>query len=219
MTVKRNGGRVKGRYHSPRREEQARATQRAILDAAHELFLANGYAGTSIETIADRARVSRQTIYDAFGDKAALLLAVGARVVAREDEPLPLSEADAWAEVRREHDQIKRLEMVAHLAREAWENGMVEFESMVFDATASDPRLLELAQTAKTAKRRDTASMAAILFPDGVRRPDVELDDLVDLVVAIDSAAVVSTLVRDLGWTYDKYERWLVEILRRLFLA
>lgn len=218
MTVKRSGGRVKGRYHSPRREEQARATRLAILDAAHELFLANGYAGTSIEAIAERARVSRQTIYDAFGDKAALLFAVGARVVAHEDEPVPPSESDAWIQVRREPDPVKRLELTAHLARVSWEGGMVEFESMVFDAAATDPRLRELAQTAMAAKRRDTAAVAASLFPDGVRRPDVELDDLVDLVVAIDSAAVVRTLVRDLGWTYDKYERWLVEILR-LFLA
>ena len=219
MTVNRNREPVKGRYHSPRREEQARATRLAILDAAHELFLAKGYRGTSIEAIAERARVSRQTIYDAFGDKAALLFAVGARVVAREDEPMPLSESDAWARVRRESDPIRRLELVAHFAREAWEGGMVEFESMVFDAAATDPRLHELARTALAAKRRDTAAVAAILFPDGVRRPDLKLEDIVDLVVAIDSAAVVRTLVQDLGWTYDKYERWLVEFLGRQFLA
>lgn len=218
MNVNRKRSGVKSRYHSPRRDRQARATRIAILDAAQALFLERGYAGTSIEAVAERAEVSRQTIYDSIGDKASLLYAVGSRVVARDPEPVPMLRSDAWAQVRAEPDPIRRLEMTVHLAREAWEAGMVDFESMVFEAADADPRLRELAGTALAAKRRETANLAAIVFPEDVRRPDVELDDIVDLVVAIDSAAVVRTLVRDLGWSYDRYERWLFDILRRSFL-
>ena len=49
------------------------ATRRAILDAAHHLFLEKGYAATSIEAIAEHAQVARQTVYDAFGDRTSLL--------------------------------------------------------------------------------------------------------------------------------------------------
>ena len=58
------------------------ATRRAILDAAHHLFLEKGYAATSIEAIAEHAQVARQTVYDAFGDRTSLLYAVAERVVA-----------------------------------------------------------------------------------------------------------------------------------------
>ena len=48
-----------------------RATRKrsAILDAARELFLQHGYVGTSMDDVAARARVSKQTVYKHFGDK------------------------------------------------------------------------------------------------------------------------------------------------------
>lgn len=47
-----------------------------ILIAATELFLAEGYGSTSIEAVADRARISKRTLYERFEDKAALFAAV-----------------------------------------------------------------------------------------------------------------------------------------------
>jgi TetR/AcrR family transcriptional repressor of mexJK operon len=53
------------------------ATKRmAILSAARELFMADGFERTSVDAIAARAAVSKRTVYDYFGDKRALLLAV-----------------------------------------------------------------------------------------------------------------------------------------------
>ncbi len=46
-----------------------------ILAAAREAFARLGYAGASVEHIAQRARVSKPTIYVHFGDKAALFVA------------------------------------------------------------------------------------------------------------------------------------------------
>ncbi|WP_433927469.1 TetR/AcrR family transcriptional regulator [Sorangium cellulosum] len=48
----------------------------AILVAARELFLSDGFDRTSVDAIAARAGVSKRTVYDYFGDKEALLLAV-----------------------------------------------------------------------------------------------------------------------------------------------
>ena len=53
------------------------ATKRAaILSAARELFMTDGFDRTSVDAIAARAAVSKRTVYDYFGDKRALLLAV-----------------------------------------------------------------------------------------------------------------------------------------------
>ncbi|MWA15501.1 TetR/AcrR family transcriptional regulator [Streptomyces sp. BA2] len=47
----------------------------AILSAARELFLADGFDRTSVDAIAGRAEVSKRTVYDYFGDKQTLLQA------------------------------------------------------------------------------------------------------------------------------------------------
>ncbi len=52
-----------------------------ILDAATELLLRDGYGATSIESIADRAGVSKRTFYSRFTDKPALMSAVVARII------------------------------------------------------------------------------------------------------------------------------------------
>jgi TetR/AcrR family transcriptional regulator, mexJK operon transcriptional repressor len=55
------------------RSARKRAT---ILSAGRELFLGNGYQGTSMDQVAATAEVSKQTVYKHFGDKQELLLAI-----------------------------------------------------------------------------------------------------------------------------------------------
>lgn len=45
------------------------AKRQAIIGAAQRVFLRNGFAETSVDAIAAEARVSKQTIYNHFGDK------------------------------------------------------------------------------------------------------------------------------------------------------
>jgi TetR/AcrR family transcriptional repressor of mexJK operon len=54
----------------------------AILAAARELFLADGFERTSVDAIAATAGVSKRTVYDYFGDKRTLLLAVVEQAIA-----------------------------------------------------------------------------------------------------------------------------------------
>jgi len=61
-------------------EEAARLPDR-LLDAALELFNAQGYAGTSMEQIARRAGASTKTLYARFADKPAVVQAVVNRII------------------------------------------------------------------------------------------------------------------------------------------
>lgn len=62
--------------------------KRAALDEAMELFWARGYHATSIQDLVDNLGVNRQSLYDTFGGKDALYLAVLARY--RELQALPM---------------------------------------------------------------------------------------------------------------------------------
>jgi TetR/AcrR family transcriptional regulator, mexJK operon transcriptional repressor len=54
------------------RAERTAAKRAAIVDGATACFLRGGYAGTSVDEIADRAGVSKQTVYEHFGGKEQL---------------------------------------------------------------------------------------------------------------------------------------------------
>jgi AcrR family transcriptional regulator len=63
-------------------KELAGAVEQRILDAACEVFLERGFAGTSIDEIAEVARSGKPTIYARFSGKEALFKAVVMRSVA-----------------------------------------------------------------------------------------------------------------------------------------
>ena len=62
------------------------AKRQAILEAAKDLFVRNGYASTSMDAVAAEAGVSKLTVYSHFTDKETLF---SAAVVARCEEQLP----------------------------------------------------------------------------------------------------------------------------------
>ncbi len=71
----RRGGR-------PSRQEAEQIRER-ILTVATELFLAQGYGATSIEAVAQGARMSKRTFYHRFRDKAELFEAVVHRILSQ----------------------------------------------------------------------------------------------------------------------------------------
>ncbi|MGL5911338.1 MAG: TetR/AcrR family transcriptional regulator, partial [Phycicoccus sp.] len=50
------------------------AKRRRLLDAAEEIFVRDGYRGTSVDEVAAVAGVSKQTLYAHFGSKEALFV-------------------------------------------------------------------------------------------------------------------------------------------------
>ena len=56
-----------------RRARDPEATRQALLDAAIELFGSNGFDGTSVQSIVERAEVTKGGFYHHFGSKQALL--------------------------------------------------------------------------------------------------------------------------------------------------
>jgi AcrR family transcriptional regulator len=82
-----------------RREEYAEATYEALLDSASACFFESGFAATSLDQVAQRARVTKGAIYHHFASKRDLFLAVLARQQEHSLGPATLavdSAPDAW---------------------------------------------------------------------------------------------------------------------------
>ena len=80
-------------YDNSQRAVAAASTRAQVLAAAHELFLSQGFAATTIRTVAESAGVSQETIYKSFGSKAALLKAVYDVALVGDAEEVPLAGA------------------------------------------------------------------------------------------------------------------------------
>ena len=95
---------VKRAYDSSGRKEQARRSRQAVLAAARELFLEQGYGATTMPAVASAAGVSVETIYKTIGSKPELLKAVLDVAIVGDDEPVPILERDMVRRIRAEPD-------------------------------------------------------------------------------------------------------------------
>src|SRR4249920_1387505 len=86
-------------YRSQLREDQARATRRAVVNAARELFVELGWSRTTIDAVAARAGVSRKTVFTSVGGKAALLKLALDWALVGDDDPVPLAGRHVIAEM------------------------------------------------------------------------------------------------------------------------
>jgi AcrR family transcriptional regulator len=210
-----DGGGNRRAYRSPLRAERARRTRGAVLAAAHELFVARGYAATTVRAVAAAAGVSVPTVEQLFGTKRALL----ARVVdvARAGDEDPVAVLDR-APARAAESVATAAEFLAAAAAEI---AVVAARSsavlaVLATAAAGDPEIAALARDVD-AQRRAVASWLV----DGVRRRAglrVEPDRAVDAVWALLDPVVHGRLTGDRGWTGEEFADWLADALARLLV-
>jgi AcrR family transcriptional regulator len=94
-----------------RREEYAEATYEALLESAAECFLESGWAATSLDAVAKRARVTKGAIYHHFNSKRDLFLAVMERqeeINARTIDEAATTAADPWGAIVAAFDAFLR---------------------------------------------------------------------------------------------------------------
>src|SRR3984893_11533143 len=92
------------------RSEHAAATRSRVLRAAKTLFSRDGYAATTIAALAEEAGVAAQTLYSAFGSKAAIAISV------MEDAVISSGIREANEAALREPDGEKAVRLVAAAA-------------------------------------------------------------------------------------------------------
>lgn len=196
-------------YDNAARTEAAAETRARILVAARDLILEKGYAKASIAAIADAAGVSPQTIYNAVGNKAAVLKACYDVTLAGDDEPIPMS---ARAEFTALGAAATASEWTRAYAR--WSKVIAErvgalLEAVIAPGTATDAGVADFVATIERERRIGSAHAVAAFagrfgLPDGLAQ-----EHAVDIVWTLNSPEVHGRLVHRCGWTPDAYEAWL----------
>ncbi|WP_243059130.1 TetR/AcrR family transcriptional regulator [Nocardioides sp. SR21] len=211
-TVK--GGRA---YDASRRREAAERTRLAILAAARDLFAENGYAATSVQAVAERARVAVDTVYAKVGRKPELLLAVHDMALAEGPEPVPAEERDYVQAVRAAPTAAAKLRTYAAAMGRLLPT-TVPIMNALREAGATDPACAEQYEMLSRRRAANMRLFAADLRSTGEVRDDLTDDAVADLVWSLNSPEWFS-LIATSGRTSQEYADLLADVLCRTLLA
>jgi len=193
-------------YHSRVRQRQAEETHRRILDAARELLASKGYANTTLEMIAELAEVSPKTVSAVFGSKRGIL----AELIN------PAAFGEHFQQLRSNmlatSDPQQRLVLVAQMTRKAYEAFIPAFE-LLRTASAVAPELTELSRQIETRRRTNQADVIAFLDKLGMLRRDLAHEEAIDILWSLSSYDLYHLLVVERGWSPERYEIWLAQLL------
>jgi AcrR family transcriptional regulator len=204
-------------YRSPRRAESAASTRAAILEASRALFLERGYVPTTVSQIARRAGVNVDTLYAVIGPKPDLLRAVVESALSGESNAVPAEERSYVRQIRAATSATDKIDIYAR-ALVAMAPRTAPVFAALKAAALVDASCAALHREISERRAANMRLFAADLRATNALRPDLSDDDVADVVWSMNSTDYYLLLVRDRGWSDERFERHLSDAWRRLFL-
>jgi AcrR family transcriptional regulator len=206
------------RYVSALRAEQAVRTRRAVLQAARDLFVEQGYAATAVSQIAARAGVAVDTVYAAAGRKPALLRELVETSLSGTDTAVPAEQRDYVREIREAATAREKIVRYAAAVAEI-QARLAPVHRALAEASVGDPELAELRTEISQRRARNMRLFAADLRATGELRPDLTDDEVADVVWTMNAPEFSALLLGERGWTTSRFETFLADAWTRLLLA
>ena len=205
-------------YQSDLRDRQAAETRGAVLGAARELFLTHGYGATTIEQIAERAGVSKPTVFSAVGSKQAVMAALRTVALRGDDDAATVAEREPWQRVLGEPDPYRAVQLeVTHLA-DLWSRWAELKEVLRGAASGGEPALRELWATGEEQRLVAAQRFVSALAAKGPLRDGLGKHTAIDITWALASPEHYQALVAERGWSRARYEKWLTDTLTHALL-
>ncbi len=166
----------------------------------------------TIEAIARRAEVSAQSVYAIFKSKTGILLAL------LDQSTFGADYDDAVRRAMTATDPETRLRLAAPIAR-----GIHDAQSAAFDllrgAGVVAPELAKLEEQRESLRYERQEGMIISLRDAGRLRPELDHASARDIFWMLTGRDVYRMLVRERGWSSQKYEDWLADSLVRSLLT
>jgi AcrR family transcriptional regulator len=188
-------------YDVARRAEQARQGRERILEVARAELLSRGYVATTMRLIAERAGLSAETVYKAFGGKPGLIRAIYEKALAgRGPVPAP----------RRSEAMVARARGPQEVARE-WGRLTAEVSPLASpillllrSAAADDPELAALLRQSDDQRLQRMRFNARSIARRGFLRPGISVERAADLLWALTAPELYELFVVRRGFSAKK---------------
>lgn len=206
------------RYHSPRRKEQAAATRDAVLAAARELFVGEGYRSTTVAGIARRAGVAVDTIYATIGRKSDLLREVVETAISGTGQAVPAERRDYVVRLREAKAASEKISIYAH-ALAGIQPRLAPVYLALRDAAGTDPDCAALWTEISDRRAANMLLFVKDLAETGELRTDRPAAELADAVWSMSGPEYWVLLVDRRGWGHRQFAEWLTDAWCRLLLT
>jgi len=201
MTEAPHSERPRRQYHSLARERQAEESRQRILDAARSLFLKGGYAGTTVDAIAEGAGLSPKTITAVFGSKLGVLTEL------LRPSTFGQRYQQLLERLQTEPDPVQRVTLVAEITCQVYDALAPELE-LLRGAASIAPELTELARQVEARRRENQGRLITYLVNRGVLRQGLQPEEAADELWALSSYDLYRMLVVERGWASERYKVW-----------
>ena len=195
-------------YRSPVREEAARRTREAVLEAAAEVFAEEGYAGATIEQVAARAGVSRPTVFGV-GSKAQLFAL--ARQRAATGGSLTAND-EGFRQLLAIPDARRLLEGFAAFTA-AISQRLGPLQLVLEQAAGTDSELAQLLDSSQQELLECARGIVAAAAATGSLRRDIPAEAAADMLWLQIQPTNYRRLVQERGWSHRAFERWHAEAM------
>lgn len=203
----KSGDAVKRRsYDSTRRRAQAAETRAAIVRAARDLFIEQGYGHTTMADVARAAGVSVETVHKSVGTKAVLLHRAWDITVGGDDQDIVFHERPEIHAIRREPDLARRLMLHAAFSTQTAQR-IAPFQLMVQSAAGADPAAAAMLEEMGRQRLAGMTVMAAEAAKTG--QLAVSEDECRDIIWSMTDGMLWHRLVRERGWSNERFAEWL----------
>jgi AcrR family transcriptional regulator len=204
-------------YHAPRRVAQAAATHAAILAAARSVFSARGYRAATVADIAAKAGVAVDTVYATVGRKPTLLRELVETAISGQNEAVPAEERDYVHAIRAASTAREKVTIYA-AAVTAIQQRLAPIFEVLRDAATTDNECATLWREISDRRAGNMRLLAVDLRATGQLRADLSDDEVADIIWSMNAAEYWSLLVRQRGWTPQRFTTFLVDAWTRLLL-
>lgn len=208
---------LKRKYDSTRRRARAEATKIQITEAARRLFFKRGYAGTTMEEIANEAGVSKESVYAIFGNKQGILAFLLDVAVGGKEFPLPIIEQFAAQAIKQERDPRRQMERIAQICGEILSRAAPVY-AIMSAAADTEPEIQKRVRYVHKARLENMTSFFRQIAAHGLLREGLDEKRAGEIIWALTSPELFSLLTTELGWSREKYSQWLADMLIRVLL-
>ena len=202
-------------YSSSRRSAQAADTRAAVIEAAKQTFMRDGWQKATIVAVAERAGVSPETVYAGFRNKRTLLQEAITAAVRGPAPQTPLMQQAGPRAVLEASDQRQQLTLfVADIG------GILErvapMMAVLRTAAETEPELADHYAALHLGRRQNFERVVDALLRNGPLR--VDRDTAVASIARLTSPELFLLVTRVEAVSPAQYRDWLLETLTALLL-